>query len=158
MTTNRRIHSPFFAAVLLFTLADPGVAQQMTSEEVRRELADLRAEMRQLRAELDAMRDLSAPRYPVVAVQAKLDATSPGAAPVSFVQPAQTGITQPSLELLQTQVAELAQVKVESTSRMPVKVFGTIHTNVFANSGDPNWLDRPNIVNPAPVDGQPAAR
>jgi hypothetical protein len=34
-----------------------------------------------------------------------------------------------------------------------VKLFGTIHTNLFANTGNPNWLDNPNIVNPAPADG-----
>ncbi len=56
--------------------------------------------------------------------------------------------------MLQTQIAELAQVKVESESRMPVKIFGTIHTNVFANSGTPNWLENPNLVAAPPADGR----
>ncbi len=61
--------------------------------------------------------------------------------------------TQASLDLLRAQVAEIAQVKIESTSRMPVKLFGTIHTNAFANSAAANWLDSPNLVNAPPADG-----
>ena len=35
-------------------------------------------------------------------------------------------------------------VKVESTSRMPVKIFGTIHTNAFLNSGSrTGWTPEP---------------
>ena len=49
----------------------------------------------------------------------------------------------PGIEVLQTQVAELAQTKVESTSRFPVKLFGTVHAGVFANSANANWLDNP---------------
>jgi len=58
---------------------------------------------------------------------------------------------QALLEMLRTQVAELAQIKVESASRMPVKELGTIHTNVFANSATPNWMDSPNLVNVPPI-------
>ena len=50
-------------------------------------------------------------------------------------------------------MAELAQTKVESTSRVPVKVFGTVHANFFANSANANWLDNPNLVSPTPADG-----
>ena len=69
------------------------------------------------------------------------------AARVADVQPS------PALEMLQTQVAELAQMKVESTTRLPVKLFGTVHATVFANSGNANWLDNPNIVGAPPADG-----
>ena len=55
--------------------------------------------------------------------------------------------------MLQTQVAELAQTKVESTTRFPVKLFGTVHAGVFANSANANWLDNPNIVAAPPADG-----
>ncbi len=48
--------------------------------------------------------------------------------------------------MLQEQVAEQAQVKVESKSRMPVTLSGTIVSNTFANSGEANWLENPNIV------------
>src|SRR5262245_15880459 len=90
---------------------------------MRQELAELRAQVQQLRAEVDALKG-----------------TSPA-------QPAAT------VEMLQTQVAELAQTKVESTTRLPLKIFGTVHAGVFANSANPNWLDNPNLVGPTPPDG-----
>ena len=130
MTIKRLVrYGLSMATLLLFSAANPVAAQQVTTDELRRELAELRAEIKQLRSELDALRE-------------------PSAKPVS-----ESAAVQPSLELLQSQVAELSQVKVESTSRMAVKLFGTIHTHVFANSGDPNWMDIPNVVNPVPADG-----
>ena len=75
--------------------------------DLARELAALRAEVQQLRADVDALRGV---------------ATRGVATPASF-------------EMLQNQVAELAQVKVESDSKLPVKLFGTVHAGVFANSG-----------------------
>jgi hypothetical protein len=97
---------------------------QTQSEEVMRELSALRAQVQELRAEVESLKA----RVPEAAAEA---------------------VPAPQLELLQTQVAELSQVKVESTSRFPVKVFGTIHTQVFANSANANWLDLPNLTNPA---------
>jgi hypothetical protein len=117
--------------VLLAAVGAPAVAQE-TPAEIKQELAAVRAELQQLRAEVAA---LKAAREP---------APGPGA---------QTPQLSESIDLLKTQIAELAQTKVESTSRFPVKLFGTIHANVFANSGTPNWLDIPNLVNPTPADG-----
>ncbi len=54
------------------------------------------------------------------------------------------------MEILQSQVAEHAQTKVESASRMPLKILGTVHSTVAANSGEANWLENPNIVAAAP--------
>jgi hypothetical protein len=103
-----------YAAVLVF--GAPAVAAAQTSaDEILRELGALRAEVRQLRQELEAVK-----------AQA------------------------PALEIVQTQLAEHAQTKVESTSRFPLRVFGTIHAHAFANSAAPNWLDIPNLIG-APV-------
>jgi hypothetical protein len=63
------------------------------------------------------------------------------------------GAQAPSLEILSTQVAELAQTKVESTSRFPVKLFGVVHAGVFVNTANPNWLDIPNLAGAPPADG-----
>ena len=93
--------------------------------DLARELAALRAEVRELRAKVDALTPAGA-----------ADAPAP-----------------PAVEMLQTQVAELAQTKVESTTRLPVKLFGTVHAGVFANSANANWLDNPNIVAATPADG-----
>lgn len=91
---------------------------QATSDEILRELAALRAEVRQLRAELDAIK------------------APPAASP----------------DIVQGQIAELAQTKVESTTRFPLKIFGTIHAHAFANDATPNWLDIPNLVGAPAVD------
>src|SRR5262245_26830718 len=52
------------------------------------------------------------------------------------------------LPLLQAQIQEQAQTKVESSSKLPLKLFGTVASNTFYNTGNPNWLDIPNIANP----------
>ena len=52
-------------------------------------------------------------------------------------------------EMLQAQVEELAQVKVEAGSKFPVTLTGTILSNTVYNSGDANWLESPNIVGTA---------
>ena len=117
--------------LLLFTVIDMPAAAQEKDVDVRRELAELRKEIAELRTELAALKAV----HPVR-------------------QPGEQQTTQdPAVELLRTQVAELAQTKVESTSRFPVKLFGTVHAHVFANSATPNWLDIPNLVNPTPADG-----
>ncbi len=120
-----------FVSIVLVSaaIAAPAAAQD-TIADVRQELSALRAELQELRAEL------AAPK-------------AAGEVPGSQKAPPQAA----EVDLLKTQVAELAQTKVESTSRFPVKIFGTIHANVFGNSGSPNWLDIPNVANPPPADG-----
>jgi hypothetical protein len=124
------------AACLVFLAGSraPAFAGQESPDDIKRELAAMRAEIQQLRAEVSALK------------------RAQGAQGVLGAQGAQEA-QGAQVELLQTQVVELAQVKVESTSRMPVKIFGTIHANVFANSGTPNWLENPNLVAVPPADG-----
>lgn len=110
-----RLRTLLRVITVVLTLSAPAAAQTVP-EEVLRELAALRAEVRQLRQDLDALR-----------------------------------AQQPSAEITQTQIAELAQTKVQSTTRFPLKVFGTVHAHAFANSGAPNWLDIPNLATPPPA-------
>src|SRR5262245_37660987 len=112
-------------AVALLGAVRPAAAQ--TVQDVAREPAALRAEVERLRAEVDALKT---------------------GAPAAAAPPAEP------LEMLQAQMAELAQTKVESSTRFPVKLFGTLHASVFANSGNANWLDNPNLVGAPPADGQ----
>ena len=125
MTSFTRHGHPLAASLVIasFTaVAHPALAQDPMTD-VARELAALRAEVRELRAKVDAL-------------------TAAAEAPVPQ-----------AMDMLQTQVAELAQTKVESTTRFPVKLFGTVHAGVFANSDNANWLDTPNIVNATPANG-----
>jgi hypothetical protein len=137
------------------------VAQEDPIADVKRELARLRAEIVELRAEVQTLRDekprgsvLRYARGPGELVRA--DTLQPLETEVAArppLQPPETNAVQPSVDQLQSQIAELSQVKVESTSKMPVKLFGTIHTDAFFNTGNPNWLDSPNLVNAPPADG-----
>ena len=113
-----------FACAIAISMFEPAFAQE-TVNDLKRELAALRAQVQQLQADVERLK------------------SAPAAAAVP-----------PVVEMLQTQVAELAQTRVESTTRFPVKLFGTVHANVFANSANPNWLDIPNLVLPPPADGQ----
>ncbi len=74
------------------------------------------------------------------------------AAPPVDAEPA----TADSVRVLEAQVAEQAQTKVESHSRLPVRIFGTILSGTHWNSGEANWLDLPNLVLPPPGGGLPS--
>ena len=125
MTTIRNVAVSVTLSVLLCAISPPAAAQD-AQQDFARELAALRAEVERLRAEVDALKSGSTAAPPAAA----------------------------SVEMLQTQVAELAEVKVESNTRFPLKLFGTIHASVFANSGNANWLDNPNLVAGPFPDGQ----
>jgi hypothetical protein len=56
-----------------------------------------------------------------------------------------------AVPLIQAQIEEQAQTKVETNSKFPMKVFGTIVSNTFLNDGEANWLDLGNIVLPRPA-------
>ena len=106
----------------------PGASQPDVVAELRAlraELTEARNELQKLRADVDQLKGAPPQAEPAV--------------PLST-----------AVEILQSQVAEHAQTKVESASRMPLKILGTIHSTVASNSGEANWLDNPNIVAAAP--------
>ena len=90
-------------------------------EAMREEIAALRSALDALRGEVGALR-AGAPAGPALA-------QAPAAPPSPVEQPAAV-----PLEVLQTQVEELAQTKVESGSRFPVTLSGTILSNTVYNS------------------------
>jgi hypothetical protein len=51
-----------------------------------------------------------------------------------------------AVPIVQAQVAEFAQTKVESSTKFPVKIFGAIASNTFWNSNNTDWLDIPNLA------------
>ena len=125
MNILRTIAPYLTAALVSWSVGVPSAAAQDRETDLAREVAALRAEVERLRADVEALKSGGAV------------ATAP-----------------PAVDVLATQVAELAQVKVESSTRFPVKLFGTLHASVFANSGNANWLDNPNLVAAPPADGQ----
>jgi hypothetical protein len=179
MSNTRRFQWSCLVPAFLLSAVSIASAQPGT-HDVRVEVSTLRAEVERLRAELSELRALIATDRRstrqstddltplagggVGAEGAAVAGPSPSESEVrSESAPLHRALTAAvgrqaadpaaSLDLLRAQVAELAQVKVESASRMPVKVFGTIHTNAFMNSAAANWLDAPNLVNAPPGDG-----
>lgn len=127
--------------------------------EVRLELKRLRQEVASLRAELcrnqSRNADASTMCSNLLAGQEGSERSELAASPTVPQEP-QEPSTEAKLELVQAQVAEQAQTKVESESRFPVRISGTVHFSTFWNSGEANWLDLPNIVNPPPGPTVPA--
>ena len=119
----RSFHCRLVALIALVALLACGLP--VSAQDSSREIAELRAQLQQLRAEVDALKALVA--------------ASPGKT-ASAEEP------DPVVEMLQQQVADHAQVKVESKSKMPVTLFGTILSNTAMNTGEANWLENPNIV------------
>jgi len=100
-------------------------------ELLRDEVAELRRELQALAGELRTLR-----------------AAAPAVTTQPATAPAQELVALPP-EMLQAQVEELAQVKVEAASKFPVTLTGTILSNTVYNSGDANWLESPNLVGTA---------
>jgi hypothetical protein len=129
---------------------------QGVPEDVLRELASLRREMQQLRSEVEL---LKGERGTVIGrgdIQVGRQAEGPVLPPPLRSDPRDptSPVSDPAVQVLSEQVAELSQVKVESASRMPVRIFGTLHASAFFNSGEANWLDNPNIVPAASEDSR----
>ena len=123
-------------------------------EAVATELARLRAEVAALRGELAGVRGIAAVSGPMAGTPAGpatapalMAAGSVSAAAVTATQPEQAA---PTVDMLRTQVEEMSQTKVESRSRMPVRLFGAIVSNTVGNSATANWLENPNLADPDP--------
>lgn len=130
------------------------------------ELKALREDMASMRREIDSLKE--------EVQRLKAGGNAPAATPSSTAPTEGEGYPQapeavaqgeleeqpisPSeaLPMIQAQLAEHAQTKVESTSRMPVKIFGTVVFNSYFNSGEANWLENPNTVAPVPTNGLPS--
>jgi hypothetical protein len=122
-------------AALTFAQTTPAAAQTAQAAGMQKEIAAMRDELSRLRAEVDALKQALAVRP-----------ATPDAAAVPALVP-DAAATAAKVAVVESQVQELAQTKVESASRLPVKLFGTIVSNTFFNSGEANWLENPNLVN-----------
>lgn len=138
MPTMRSLIASLACVVMLSSV--PAVAQVPASGASPDDLLQLRAELAQLRAEVAELR-------------AAMQALRGGVTPVSpgTPSPAEALPTDPAVAMLQSQVAELSQVKVESVSKLPVRVFGSIVSNTVVNDGEANWLENPNLALRAPL-------
>lgn len=132
--------------------AAPG-ARAQTVQGGASEVAALREQLARLREELSALKaEMTAVKRELAPAARQASARDSAVAPATAGE--QPAVTAESFDMLRTQVAEQAQTKVESTTKMPVRLYGTILTNTYVNSGEANWLDNPNIV-AAPPPGTP---
>jgi hypothetical protein len=142
MRTMLQLPSSFRVSVFASVIAasasvTPAVARGQERPPTKQEVSELRAQVEALRAEVQALK---------VIVQGSGSPLAPSP-DVAAGAPAKEA--DPIVAMLQEQVAEQAQVKVESASRLPVKLTGSIVANTFFNSGEANWLENPNFVNTA---------
>ncbi len=121
----------------------PTAAGRTDVEVLRDEVEALRRQLSDLSSELRALRGLW--HAPLAAAPAPFAAPAPSAS----ATPSATAVAQLPPEMLQAQVEELAQTKVQSSSRFPVTLAGAIVSNTVVNSGDANWLESPNLVGTA---------
>ena len=117
-------------------------ARAAASASTEEEIQVLRAEVLALRTELNSLKE-------------ELHRSAPGANRSSRVATSNGTEDRSDLadtvSLIQSQVTEQAQTKVESASKMPVKIYGTILSNTFFNTRDTDWADVPFLVNPPSV-------
>jgi hypothetical protein len=119
--------------------APPAPAEDLRA--LREEIARLREEVAALRKEL--REGLARPALPAGTAAlwpAAMTSPAPAAARSAAKQDAPQDAPVPTpvelntkIEMLQSQMAEQAQTKVESESRFPVRVFGAITSNLSAN-------------------------
>ncbi|MBI4456939.1 MAG: hypothetical protein HY644_13735 [Acidobacteria bacterium] len=129
---------------------------QIQAQSLENEVAALRFEVQRLRKELDALRDEvhyhNSPsgdgQSVIYPEQARARTPSSPATSSTTVEQVQEPSVNEAVPLLVAQVAEQAQTKVESNSRLPVKIFGTLVSNTFFNTGEASWIDNPDIVLP----------
>ena len=163
-----------FASSVLAVIAypvgaqSPGNAKAADTEEeirlLREELLALRSEVNSLKQELHhsasqsagtgygSERKTQAASAESVSAQAYRPSAT-GSAGQSNASDTTNGAEQQSdladtVNLVQSQVAEQAQTKVESSSKLPVKIYGTILSTTFFNTRDTDWADVPFAVNP----------
>ncbi len=150
------------ALCALILPAAPRLQAQSQTEEfqaMREEMARMRRELDSLKEEVHRLKGVAvSPGAPSgVAAAPGPEQYAPGAAAAPPDAAAgEQPLTADALPMLQAQLAEQAQTKVESNSKMPVRIFGTIVFNSFFNSGEANWLENPNTVGGAPASGLPS--
>ena len=131
--------------------APPAAAQTAPAPPTAADFAKLQDELTSLRNEVASLRAAIGELGAASGPSAQLPAPQTAA---PDVQPPISQVTPEMLDVLKSQIEEHAQSKVESASRMPVKLTGTILTNTYVNSGEGNWLENPNLVgNPSTESG-----
>ncbi len=109
-------------------------------DAMRQELKDSREELREL-------------EHMMVELKTQLKSGSPEVAKAPEAQLEAHEPAQETLEVLQSEQQQLAQTKVESSSRYPVKLSGIVLFNAFTTRGTADNQDLPNLAFPHAAGG-----
>ena len=163
-TSATRLHRSFAARLALIVLLVPSVPLPGSAQTVEEQVRQMATELKQLRQELDVVKEelrrVKFQAYPVSLASTALPEALPplpetplpaAAAPALAQGPPQELTPGEILPLIQAQVQEQAQTKIETNTKFPMRVFGTIASNTFLNTGEPNWLDLGNVIAPVPA-------
>ena len=118
----------------------PPAVGSSAGPRVPTEVAAMRAELARLYEEVDAL------RASVTEMRAAMGLATQGQPPAHPAPAQPPQVTPETVDVLRAQIEEQAQTKVESSSRLPVKISGTILSNTFVNSAGANWLENPNLA------------
>ncbi|MBS1820578.1 MAG: hypothetical protein JST61_01170 [Acidobacteria bacterium] len=119
----------------------PALTPETQLNNIATQLAAAQAKLQESQHEIDRL------QQQLSAVRAQLAATSP----VSKTPAAETAAAPPSdlqerVDVLESQVAQHDQSKVESASKYPVRLTGLVLFNAFTNSGTVDDFDLPSVA------------
>jgi hypothetical protein len=150
---GRTLAIAFYCAALLMCTRGAALAQSTaTSQEVGEVLQQIKVlndSLRQTRAELEESRaEIRELKVTVEGLEAKLpvDSSSVTNALPTAVQPVTA--TEEDLQMLTERVDEHQQTKVESASKLRIKLSGMVLLNAFSNSGNVDSVDLPTVALP----------
>jgi hypothetical protein len=154
------VTSFLFICVTCTTAQAESVDDQL--REMRQAIQDLQQQVKTLRDQLRETQGALARTQPIrpasaveTSISPQTEAQGGSASPNLAKKATPSGQTEESpaqqppdvgkIPMLESEIADLAQVKVESNSRFPVKIFGTIVSDAAFNSAGVNWLDNPMV-------------
>jgi len=128
--------------------ADATVTAAQMQEKLQKLSGELTAAQQRLQ---DSQKEIQRLQDELSALQAQFPATTPAPASstVAVTTPAPTPQdTAEKVEILQAEVKQHAQSKVESASKYPVHLTGLVLFNSFIDSGNVDNIDLPSIASP----------
>jgi hypothetical protein len=124
-------------------------------EKTQEQLSQSQAEIRELRAKIDAMEGGRSVVASATAATASQTLPEQGETSEQQAPPAKANISEDDWQVMNERVAELQQTKVESASKFRVKLSGLLLLNAFTANGRAEQIDVPEIVVPS-VPGFPS--
>jgi len=137
--------------------ASPPSDAAVTSAQMQEKLQKLSAELTAAQQRLqDSQKEIQRLQEELSALQAQFPASAPSSsvapAPPAAISPVAAPTESEKVDILEAQVKQHEQSKVESVSKYPVRLTGLVLFNTFINSGNVDNIDLPSIAS-QPVAG-----